>query len=303
MLFYSVQNGSFVQDVDAVSQYFPNQDTMLCWAAAASNILTYMKNQAGLGIDYSSTHSLSTGNTTVDSLVHGVSQYSIYETFSNSFRDQGGQIENAIAWYSAGIDLYNNIPLKNGATGGFYSSQVGNTKTDFLSNVLVTNFQTYGPRYVGNYILNDIVSGSTSYTQLFQESIQNSPLGLSIAEQKEGQWVNGHAITCWGFETDASGAVTLLYITDSDDATTTLKTIGVTQNADGRLALSGGSTQWDVYDALGQRIATGTTGNYDSYYLTGISSYQNFFLMAPEPSTATLSLLGLAALAIRRKRA
>lgn len=307
-VFYQVAGGYLVEDTAAIAQYFPNADQYLCWAASASNILQYLSIQAGRPGSYSSTYSIQTGNAQVDSLIHSVSQYSVYETFTSSFNNEGFQAYGGIAWYTTGSEPYGvdgdfPPPTKNGATGGFYSSLLGNTPQDFQQHVLGTHYQAYGNYYDGNYILSDITKGSTTYKELLTESLKNSPLALGVNKKSaDGSWINGHALTCWGFETDDSGTVTSLFVTDSDDGLETLKTLSVSQGDDGRLALSGGSTNYDIYNSEGQLIGYGNTTTYDGYYLLDFSSYQNFYLLVPEPSGTVLTLTGTLFLLIRRKR-
>lgn len=308
-VFYQVAGGSIVEDTAAIAQYFPNADQNLCWAASASNILQYLSIQAGRPGSYSSTYSIQTGNAQVDSLIHSVNQYSVYETFTSSFNDEGFTARDGIAWHTTGSTSYyyaNNStgPVKDGALGGFYTSVVGNTPYDFQTNVLATHYQLYGSNNAGHYITTDILNGSTTYKKLLSESLKNSPLALGVNKKSaDGSWINGHALTCWGFETDDSGTVTSLFVTDSDDGLETLKTLSVSQGDDGMLALSGGQTSFTMYDSNGKPTGyTGFSGSYDGYYLLDFSSYQNFYLLVPEPSGTVLTLTGTLFLLIRRKR-
>lgn len=305
-IFYKNDDGHLVPDLDAVAQYFPHPDSNLCWAASASNILQYMQVQAGRTISYSSTHSVETGNTKVDDLIHSVSQLSVYETFTSSFQDVGYTAYDGIAWYTTGTAayLYSNstIPANPGAAGGFYTSTMGSTIQDFQNNVLATHYQVYGTGYAGNYIANEILSNSVSYQTLLSESLANGPIALSVNQKTEaGIWTGGHALTCWGFETDGSGTVTAIFITDSDDGQDALKTLNVSQMEDGVLALSGGNSSSPVYDKDGNQLGA-ISGNYDGYYLTSMSSFHNFYLSVPEPSGSLLFLTGSFFILWRRRK-
>lgn len=304
-IFYKNNNSSVVPDMEAVAKYFPNEDSNLCWAASASNILQYMQIQAGLPVSYSSTYSTKTGNSTVDGLIHSVSQFAVYETFTSSFTNNGYTAYDGIAWYTTGTAAYrysdSSTPANPGANGGFYASTLGNTTTDFQNKVLATHYQVYGANYAGNYVANEILNKSTSYRELFSESLANDPVALGVNKKGgNGEWVGGHAITCWGFETDDSGAVVSLFVTDSDDGLETLKTLTASQTDDGVLALSGGQTTSYVYDKDGKRLGS-TSQNYEGFYLTQLSSFHNFYLSIPEPSGSALVLTGVLILLTRRR--
>lgn len=264
-----------------------------------------MQVQAGRPISYSSTHSMETGNAAVDKLIHSVSQLSVYETFTSSFENVGYTAYDGIAWYTTGTAayLYSNstIPTNPGASGGFFTSTAGNSIQDFQNNVLATHYQILGTNYAGNYITNEILSGSTSYQALLSESLANGPLALSIDKKSNEAWTAGHALTCWGFETDASGNVTSIFVTDSDDGQDMLKTLNVSQTQQGELILSGGGIDTNIYDKNGQILGS-LSGNYDDYYLTSLSSFKNFYLAVPEPSGALLFLTGSLLILCRRSK-
>ena len=287
------------------SQYFPHDDSLLCWAASASNILQYMQVQAGRPISYSSTHSLRTENSAVDPIIHSVSQLSVYETFTSNFQNEGYTAYDGIAWYTTGTTAYHYrdafIPVNPGASGGFFASTLGNTVEDFRNNVLATHYQVYGTNYAGQYVANEILSQSVSYQTLLSESLANGPVALSVNQKSEsGNWTGGHALTCWGFETDDSGTVISIFVTDSDDGLDTLKTLNVSQTDEGILALSGGSTTSSIYDKDGQPLGT-VSIDYDGYYLTSLSSFHNFYLSVPEPSGSLMVLTGSLVVLWRRR--
>lgn len=305
-IFYKNDDGSPVPDTAAVAQYFPHPDSNLCWAASASNILQYMQVRAGLPISYSSTYSSETGNPTIDGLIHSVSQLSVYETFTSSFKDVGYTAYDGIAWYTTGTAAYHYsnsaIPVNQGASGGFYTSTVGSTITDFQNNVFATHYQVYGAAYAGHYVANEILNKSASYRELFSKSLANGPVALSVNQKTAtGEWAGGHALTCWGFETDNSGNVISLFVTDSDDGLETLKTLNVSQTGDGVLALSGGAATSSIYNKEGQLLGSVSSDYNGEYYLTSLSSFHNFYLAVPEPSGSLMVLTGFLFI-LRRRR-
>lgn len=305
-VFFDRQTGQ--ADEQAIGEVFAKKDYSLCWAATASNILQYMQVQAGGTISYSATYAANSGSSQREELLRTVRQFEIFETFTANFQDVGYNAENGMAWFTTGSTAYDYgatgaPPLENGASqGGFYSSLLGTGISDFQSNVLASHYQMQGSEYAGNYVVNDILNHSVTYADLLHESLASGPIALGINTKDGDAWGQmGHAITCWGFETGADGTVTALYVTDSDDGQEILKTLNTTLTADGLLALSSETLISNAYDRDGQLIGSYST-NYNDYYLTDFSSYHNFFFSIPEPSTATLSLLGFTALCLRRRR-
>ncbi len=171
-------------------------------------------------------------------------------------------------------------------------SQPANTYAP--GNALATCYTFYSNPGFGTFI-----SGTQDYASLFQTSLNNSPLALSIFTKTDSGWDSiGHALTCWGFKTDDEGNILSIFVTDSDDELQLvstnpykyermelLKEVNVTTTADGLLALD--------------RTSGGF--NYD-YYLAEMHSFNNLYIAIPEPATASLSLLGLAGLLLRRRR-
>ena len=97
-----------------------------------------------------------------------------------------------------------------------------------------------------------------------------------------------------------------MYITDSDDARTgdivaelveaTVDKIGV----NGEIYFHTEAQEWQVGDTVYTRPAMYANGTYiDQVYF--LDPYA-FIVTIPEPGTATLSLLALAGLAVRRRR-
>ncbi len=319
---------TFLNDTEATAAVFPNNDSNLCWAASAANILQYMMNQKGYPVQYSATYQNATGSDKYVSVVQKRHQYAVYETFTSNFNNVGWTQYDAIAWYSTGAAAYNynnpSNPLKTDNAGGYYQDICGSTTTAFQNNVLACHYQFKGSGYAGvdvtvsadgltyekenGFIIGRPQTVETTYTQLFIEALAAGPIGISVDTRSSGDWDNyGHALTCWGFETDdATGEITMLYLTDSDDGIEHLLQMPVTITEDGYLAFGKDTDAQKVYtyDAEGNRLNSYyNMGDYTGYYLTALDSYNNFFPeYVPEPSTATLSLLTLTGVLLHRRR-
>lgn len=101
---------------------------------------------------------------------------------------------------------------------------------------------------------------------------------------------SAHTLTLWGAEFDNNGNVTKLFITDSDDYTgkADLLTIETTIQKNNSIGFTLDGKNYTIQNAF--------TINPEVGYSWGLTP------AVPEPTTATLSLMALAALAARRRR-
>ncbi len=151
---------------------------------------------------------------------------------------------------------------------------------------------------VGNGIYNFLGGGLDSDVTLAKISdAVTSGKGVSLSIK--GDNTAGHAITLWGVETKTvGGEISKLWITDSDDAQYGLNPNGlfsveVTQK-DGKLYIDTPDSDW---------YAENSNTYIDGMYTIDPSvSLLWGMQLIPEPGTATLSLLALAGLAVRRRR-
>ncbi|MGN1309766.1 MAG: IdeS/Mac family cysteine endopeptidase, partial [Akkermansia sp.] len=101
---------------------------------------------------------------------------------------------------------------------------------------------------------------------------QGVSLGIYITD-KDGNIGSGHAITCWGYETDANGTLSAIYITDSDDSYYGATKVRVDIAEDGSLMLNS-------YDLSSYNF------NQKSKYFIGLMEYIN----TPVDSAPTVDL-------------
>ncbi len=313
MVFNELTDSGPIGDSAAVAAVFPDADSSLCWAASASNILAYMEQLAGLTPQPSASYTAASGSTERDALIRSRQQYALFTTFAANFVDVGYTAYDGIAWYTTGSTAYDygtfTPPLKaGGSEGGFYRTQLGgDTPYTFQTQVLACHYQMNGAPYAGTFV-EAAADGSltcegqsVTYAGLFAEALADGAVALGIDTLSGNA---GHALTCWGYELDAGGTLTALYITDSDDGAERLMRMDV-RTEGGQLLL--GATDSEsvyLYDSEGEKMPYAyAPTDYTGYRLTDLSSYRNFYLAVPEPSAAVLALLALAAFASRRRRA
>lgn len=270
----------------------------MCYAASATNIIAWWQDGGWQGED-----KVFQPNQAAPSTIDGIwEQYKEH----NDYPDEGGDPLSAINWWISGIyapidengkiaeegdpiwdrfyDTYDNLvddsdddseqldTLTLSPIPGYYYDQYGLTKTD-LSELL-------------EEVWNEDSGVSAEDIDFIGLLESGAALSLGILDGGE----LAHALTLWGVEYDEDENLVQLWLTDSDDADETeskeiLFSAAVTLKDDGKFYL----------ETYGEGAYIGTV------YAFNAPVTKNW-QMIPEPTTATLSLLSLAALAARRRR-
>ena len=186
---YDVGKGSYSADKAA---YAP--DTVLCWAAASSNMIQYWQDQYGsLAADGTPNGYAGQPYGQPD----GTRYLAVYEQFlASSTADQGGRHCVALDWW---FKNEGNAALK--AKDAYYAA--GQAPDSML-------VPTFG------------VDDKAVLQQMLETGFSKAgqAVGLEIWQQDPTNLMGNsryHAVTCWGYETDAAGGLAALYLTDSDD--------------------------------------------------------------------------------------
>ena len=205
-----------------------NGDINMCWAATSSNIIQWWQDrykEAGGTLPAGCPDGVGTKH--YDN--YGPYELAIMEVFHSQWNNEkGGHVEQAVPWYfegvlnggeyaSAGSQAY---PLTG---GGYFSSIWSSIKPHMYcghgSNVGYTtcynNYYLWGN---GSGLLGE--ERLAYVTNLIVDAIDRGVAGLTISLAANLASVH-HATTLWGYEIDrATGLLTRLWITDSDDMTT-----------------------------------------------------------------------------------
>ncbi len=185
----------------------------------------------------------------------------IFSYFQDYWTDEGGKSQYGWEWWFYGVNQAQGVDgwsqLEAGLSGGdFY------TYNDFSSSF-----------YDG--------SGGTDALNSIEYSLTHGyGTVLSIGFYLGENWF-GHAITCWGFETDDQGEITGIYITDSDDYS--------------------GSDSLDYYEVFlsdDDNWHLKDYGVYDVYYVVDVTG----LAAVPIPGAFWFLSTGLASLAVFRKK-
>lgn len=214
-----------------------NGDINMCWAASCSNIIQWWQDRY-----------VAAGNTLPANAVNGPGANGTYQLalmdMYHSLWDntRGGSIAMGIEWYFNGrnIEKYASpgsmaVPLDENS-GGYYKdiweSQIlpntyhdyvyaivpGSIEFDNLISIDVNNYTVWG----GGSGLSGI-DRLKKFSDLVVEYMSRGMMSLTISLNANGGLM--HATTLWGYEIDnATGLLTKVWLTDSDDLETEPKT-------------------------------------------------------------------------------
>jgi hypothetical protein len=200
-----------------------NGDEMMCWAASASNILQWWQDRYK-----------EAGNTLPAGCPDGQNtsgyQLKIMDVFRNNWQNlaRGGWADSAVTWYFEGKDYYgdqgygyDSRAYPTAGTGGYFSSVWSSI---YPSEVYSSSEYTYGyTTEVNNYNWRSNSAGALrGFTDYIVAYFERGMASMAVATGVN--FSGAHAVTVWGYEIDnATGLLTKLYMTDSDDRATELK--------------------------------------------------------------------------------
>lgn len=273
-------------------------DDELCFAAAATNLITWWQNQ-------------------LPATPAGVPQsneaiWARYLAGSNT--DAPGDVGAAVQWWLTGVyipendtehqrSLYGNdgyaASSQFDAFEGYYYKDYLFPLADAFASQYINYDTALRSRYTDEFLAfmhfrgeADDVSSNILY------AIQND-MGVAVGLAADTGNL-AHAITLWGVDYSDTEGITRLWLTDSDDAQygynedDGLFSVGVTQR-NGKLYFNEDDNDWYAnIDAKGVYV--------NHIYALNPAAASDWGLSVPEPATATLSLMALMGLAARRRR-
>lgn len=270
-------------------------DNELCWAASASNLVTWWQNQ-------NPEAAAAAGAPT--------EAEDVWQVFKDSYTDAGGFTNAGVQWWFFG-DIPSAPPQKPGAAAaGYYSSLVDPWVPGHLGY-----FMGYeDPRYYNDE--DALQALSLNIKDMVQAGWG---IGLHISHFSETSDIlgGGHAITLWGLDYDEeSGYLTKLYVTDSDDPQWQQEGLFelTLSPLDRELYITeydeeGGFSPHEFFTLTSSDTAPDGQlvyqGQFVLYGYTGLNSSIPMNLTVdpvPEPSGALLALFALGTAATRRRR-
>lgn len=198
-----------------------NGDTQMCWAASASNIIQWWQDRyVALGgtlpstaINGPSTKTYSTGCKY---------QLALMDMFHEEWDNiNGGFVFHAVPWYFEGKNVcegwsYQAQPL-SGYNGGYFKSAEF-AYDEYMDFGYTSDINGYG-RW-GNGTSLEGIDRLKAFSDAVVESMDRGMASLTISLAENIQSLH-HATTLWGYEIDnATGLLTRVWLTDSDDMTT-----------------------------------------------------------------------------------
>ena len=211
-----------------------NGDTNMCWAAASSNMIQWWQDRY-----------VAAGNTLPSTAVNGPGtknygsfgpyELALMEIYHDEWNNsKGGHPEEAIPWYFEG-KLYGGEYASAGSqatpltAGGYYNSVWSSIEPHLYRGYKHDIFPSQYPNMYTYCYNNYYLWGNGSslqgkerllfFSNLVVEAIDRGIASMTISLSDNIASLH-HAVTLWGYEIDkATGLLTRIWITDSDDLT------------------------------------------------------------------------------------
>lgn len=252
------------------------RDDMMCYAASAANLVAWWQK---------GNHLTSAAPTELSDI------WSVYLEHSKNHAS-GGDPLAAINWWISGVyaptnaaeserSIFNQLPVDSEQItlrvfDGFYYDQYALSQDNLIT----------------------LLSYETVYTDVYFGDLLREGAGVSLFLKSDVGNL-AHAITLWGVDYTDDGQLSKLWVTDSDDdAIQGIFSIDVLTADNGKVYFDedGDIGDYEFYKYMGVR----------GIHIYGVSAIHPdaaaTWQLVPEPTTATLSMLALAAMALRRRR-
>lgn len=209
--------------------YAGPSDSATCWAAATSNILQYWQDEYYTSLTHTNQYSVSAANgeaSTMYDYPRGTGSLAIYNYILDNWEHGPGDPVDVLTWWMQGrtgnaggsYTGTNSKPSVMSTGGAFYRTTFGYSTPTYPS---LENASFYSAQMVAIQQKTDKTLSDEQVRPSYDSIMSTISAGLSGAGQAlaiklvpEGG--SGHVISCWGYETDNNGNVSLI-LSDSDD--------------------------------------------------------------------------------------
>ncbi len=189
-----------------------------CWAYTSANMIQYWQtyygvfaHKAGEEATLPPVHGYTYDKAFMEQL-GGTQSLKLNKLFYDNWKGSaGGSTKISFAWYMAGDNEWSG--MKTDAPGGYFRQYF----TDPNTANRTTNVYD-GPNIRSLASLSESMKSHLGYETAADGTLTQTTKGQIMYLELTKNLNDSHAITCYGFDTDADGNISALYVVNSDDA-------------------------------------------------------------------------------------
>lgn len=214
---YDAGKGDFCQDAGL------RGDGPMCWAASAANIIQHWQDTY---IDFAD----APDNVPQGALdtpyryPRGTRELGAFTHIINNWSTNSGVPYNPISWWMQGASpkgasgryYPGGAALSDQTTGGYYKKLFGSGAQVMPEYPDLTNAPFYSLQ-IDKFGSASTTPQASDVRATLEKAFSVQGQAVSLMVQPAAPGGSGHAISCWGYETDEKGVITSLILTDSDD--------------------------------------------------------------------------------------
>ncbi|MDO5449623.1 MAG: hypothetical protein Q4F30_01910 [Akkermansia sp.] len=227
-------NGKLTYSADASLPAYKAEgyrnDYVMCWAAAASNVIQYWQDTYYNFRDQGTDPAM--GVTTGYTEPAGTDSLAVYDELLASWTESSGYVYSAYSWWmTGGRYVPYGSSLKDENSGGYYTKIFGSTQPAYASGLQDASFYSL-------FIDKGLKTNKSIIDSTLQKAFSTQGQAVNLSVCHNDRYYSGmHAITCWGYETDDKGNITGLIVTDSDDKQYGAIILTLKEEADGTVTI------------------------------------------------------------------
>lgn len=215
---YDAGKGAFCQDAGLKG------DDPMCWAASAANIIQHWQDT------YREDFADDPDNVPQGALYtpykypRGTRELGAFTHIIDNWYISSGVPYNPISWWMQGASpkgasgryYPDGAAMRDQTTGGYYKKLFGSGAQVMPEYPDLTNAPFYSLQ-IDKFGSASTTPQASDVRATLEKAFSVQGQAVSLMVQPAGPGGSGHAISCWGYETDANGVITSLILTDSDD--------------------------------------------------------------------------------------